>query len=132
VLARGRLIGAHVRQYQIFEGHGVFAGPDQDLVLRQQARCEDSTTVRPPSASRTAEVSVARKFRRASGSSAATGSSSSSNRGRLASVSASATWARWPPDSVPTRWSGGMLSSASWARTNEASQCGFMCAPIRM
>jgi hypothetical protein len=33
------------------------------------------------------------------------------NRGCLASVSASANWARWPPDSVPTAWPGGIFSA---------------------
>src|ERR1022692_4577309 len=80
-------------------------------------RCEDSTTVRPPAA--TASARMARKRRRASGSSAATGSSSSSSLGCLASVSASATWARWPPDSVPTAWSSRMSRPFSRSRTDQ-------------
>ena len=64
--------------------------------------CDESTTPMPVSA--TACTTVFRNSRRASGSSEATGSSSSSSCGRFASASVSATWACWPPDSVPTRW----------------------------
>ena len=96
---------------------------------RSAIRCDDSMTVSSPPASATAAVSVPRKCRRASGSSAATGSSSSSTRGRLASVSASATWARWPPDSLPTGRSSGMFRPVSRVRTDAASQRLFRCAP---
>jgi hypothetical protein len=88
--------------------------------------------VSEPSASATAEVRDARKCRRASGSSAATGSSSSSSRGRLASTSARATWARWPPDSVPTGRSRGMSSPRNRVRACVPSQRVFTCTPILM
>ncbi len=94
------------------------------------SRCEDSTAVRPLSA--TASARVARKFRLASGSSAATGSSSSSSLGFLARVSASASWARWPPDSVPAARSSGMFSDLSRSRAYAASQWRFRRAPMLM
>ena len=62
--------------------------------------CEESSTVSPPSA--TASISDCRNSRRASGSSEAIGSSSTSSSGRLASASMSATCACWPPESWPT------------------------------
>ncbi len=57
-------------------------------------------TETPPSA--TASLRADRNSRRASGSSAATGSSRSRIPGCLARASPNATWARWPPDRVAT------------------------------
>ena len=86
--------------------------------------------VRPPPA--TASARMARKFRLASGSSAATGSSSSSSLGFLARVSARASWARWPPDSEPAARSSGIFSDLSRSLTKAASQRRFRRAPMPM
>ena len=95
------------------------------LDVRDQMRGQNDGRGLPAA---TASASVPRKCRRASGSSAATGSSSSRTRGRLASVSASATWARWPPRTACS----GMFSPRSRSLTESPSQRGFMCAPMPM
>ena len=79
-----------------------------DVYKRQ---CEDSTTDTPSAA--IAVITEAMKSCRATGSSIATGSSSSSSRGRLASARVSASWACWPPDSLPAFRFSGMPSSPS-------------------
>ena len=94
-------------------------------------RCEDSTIVRlaprrtPRPACRGSSAWPAGRARRAARRAAAA-------CGRLASVSASATWARWPPDSVPTGWSSGIFRPPSRARTDSPSQRGLRCAPMPM
>ncbi len=64
---------------------------------------------------------------RATGSSIATGSSSTSSRGRRASARVSATCACWPPDSFPVFRFGGMPSSAS-----RASRVCLVEAPVQV
>jgi hypothetical protein len=61
----------------------------------------------------------------------AMGSSSSSSRGRLARVSASASWVRRPPDSCPTRRSGGSSNRSSQRSATAWSQPGLSRAPKR-
>jgi len=61
--------------------------------------CEDSSTDTPSADA--AASTVAMKSCLATGSSIATGSSSTSSRGRRASARVSASWACWPPDSLP-------------------------------
>ena len=63
------------------------------------------------SCSATVAISSCRNSRRASGSRLATGSSRMSSSGRFAMARVRASWARWPPDSFPARWSG---SRPSW------------------
>src|ERR1051326_6823328 len=69
--------------------------------------CDESNTVGPPSA--TASISDCRNSRRASGSSAATGSSRTSRSGRFPSPSVRATCACWPPGGRSLPWAGGRL-----------------------
>ena len=81
---------------------------------RSASRWEDSTTVMPCSA--TPAISCCRNSRRASGSRLATGSSRIRSSGRFARTITRATWARCPPDSVPTFRSVGMASSTRRSR----------------
>jgi len=70
-----------------------------------------------------------RNSRRASGSSAANGSSNSKTCGCFATARASATCARCPPDSFPARRLRGTSALASRARARSSSQFGFMARP---
>ncbi len=86
-------------------------------------------TLEPWSA--TTSIKAWRNSRRASGSRLATGSSSTSRAGHLATAMVSASCARWPPDSLPALWCG---SRPSWAIRVSAvswSQLGFVRAPKR-
>src|SRR5579863_5015195 len=74
-------------------------------------RCDESTMLISWPA--TVDISSPRNSHRASGSRLATGSSSRSSSGRLASAIVRDSWARWPPESFPARWRGLNPSSAS-------------------
>ena len=89
--------------------------------------CDESTTVMPVSA--TTSITDFRNSRRASGSSDATGSSSRSSSGRLASASVSATCACWPPESLPTFCSSGRPSRSIRSRATRSSQLGLSLRP---
>jgi len=72
--------------------------------------------------SATAAMSAAMNSWRASGSRLDSGSSRISSRGRLARARVSATWARWPPESLPTLCRGAMSrwpvrSTTCWTPT---------------
>jgi hypothetical protein len=80
--------------------------------------------------SATISIRSRRNSRRARGSRLATGSSSSSNPGRLATARVRASWARWPPDSDPARC--GLRPSWLMRRAaSSLSQPGLSRAPIR-